>query len=119
MALDSGWPFHIGIFHSNVFSGAPMVLGRWISTLSPVALTYPVSTRPDSAVDHRRAIGPPPVSRARCSLPSHQRGDMTQLYLSSKLRLPGLGMVCWFHGWWMSTGLPSGSWVTNLSLSVQ
>ena len=39
-----------------------------------------MSTRPASAVDHSRASGPPPVSSARWSLPSNQRGDITQLY---------------------------------------
>ena len=68
-----------------------------------------MSTRPDSAVDHSRASGPPPVSRARWSLPSNQRGDITQLYLSSKSRFCGCGLVCWFHGCRRSTGLPSGS----------
>ena len=51
-----------------------------------------MSTRPDSAVDHSRAMGPPPVSRARWSLPSNQRGDITQLYLSSKSRFWGCGI---------------------------
>ena len=64
-------------------------------------------------------MGPPPVSAARWSLPSNQRGDMTQLYLLSKSRFCGCGMVCWFHGWRRSTGLPSGSRVTNISWSSQ
>ena len=48
----------------------------------------------------RRAIGPPPVSSARCSPVrlSSQRGDITQVYLPSKSRFCGRGMVVWFHG---------------------
>src|SRR5271165_6806488 len=120
IALDSGWPaLSTGGFHSNVTGGRDTVLGRLISTLWPVDFTYPKSTRPASAVAHSRAIGPPPVSSGRKSLPSNQRGDMVQLYLSSKSRLAGRGIVCWFHGWRRSTGLPSSSWVTNISLSSQ
>ena len=52
-------------------------------------------------------------------MPSNQRGDITQLYLSSKSRFCGCGMVCWFHGWRRSTGLPSGSLVTNISWPSQ
>ena len=70
-----------------------------------------MSTSPASAVAHSRASGPPPVSSARWSLPSNQRGDIVQLYLSSKSRFCGAGIVCWFHGWRRSTGLPSGSCV--------
>src|SRR6476661_11270982 len=115
MALD-----HLGIFHSKVASGLRAVFGRLITTLLPVALTQPpASTRLDRAVDHRRAMGPPPVSRARWSVPSNQRGDMTQLYLPSKSRFWGWGMVCWFQGWLRSTGLPSGSLVTNISCPSQ
>ena len=44
-----------------------------------------------------RAIGPPPVSRARCSpvRSSYQRGDITQVYLPSKFALlrPGDGRL--------------------------
>ena len=72
-------------------------------------------TSPDSAVDQSRAIGPPPVSRARWSVPSNQRGDIVQLYAFAKSRFCGFGMVCWFHGCRMSTGLPSGSMSTNFS----
>src|SRR5262245_12650937 len=71
---------HGGIFHSKVTGGRVALLGRLMTTLFPVALTKPQSTRLASAVVHRRAIGPPPVSSARWSLPSNQRGDMTQLY---------------------------------------
>ena len=111
---------HCGIFHSKVTSGLSAVFGRLMTTLCPVALTKPPrSTRPDSAVDQSRASGPPPVSRARWSVPSNQRGDMTQLYLSSKSRFCGCGIVCWFHGWLRSTGLPSGSLVTNISWPSQ
>ena len=40
-----------------------------------------MSTSPASAVDHSRAIGPPPVSSARWSpvCVSYQRGDITQV----------------------------------------
>src|SRR4051794_39198043 len=34
-------------------------------------------------------------------------------------RACGLGSVTLFHGWRLSTGLPSGSWVTNVSSLVQ
>ena len=40
---------------------------------------WSVETSPDRAVDHSRAMGPPPVSSARWSVPSNHRGDMTQL----------------------------------------
>ena len=48
-----------------------------------------MSTRPASAVAQSRAIGPPPVSRARCSpvRGSSQRGDMTQVYLPLEVAL--------------------------------
>ena len=74
-----------------------------------------MSTRPASAVAQSRAIGPPPVSSARCSLVrlSYQRGDITQVYLPAKSRFCGLGIVVWFQGCCLSTGLPSGSWLTN------
>src|SRR6266702_5079522 len=120
MAFDSGAPdLSAGIVHSKVTSGLLTVRGRLISTLWPVDLTYPVSTNPPSAVAHRRAIGPPPVSAARWFVPSNQRGDITQLYLLSKSRLAGRGIVCWFHGCLRSTGFPSGSAVTNISWSSQ
>ena len=50
-----------------------------IWTLLPVALTYGVSTLPASAVAHRRASAPPPVSSARLSPVrlSYQRGLIT------------------------------------------
>ena len=72
-----------------------------------------MSTRPAKAVDQKRAIGPPPVSRARWSPVrlSNQRGDMTQVYLPPKSRFCGLGVVVWFQGCRLSTGLPSGSCV--------
>ena len=47
------------------------------------------------------------------------RGDTTQLYLSAQSRFCGLGSVTLFHGWRLSTGLPSGSCVTNVSSLVQ
>ena len=86
---------HLGIFHSNSTSGIDAVLGKTIFTLCPVALMYPMSTLPASAVAHKRAIGPPPVSSARWSPVrlSNQRGDMTQVYLSLKSRFCGRGMV--------------------------
>src|SRR3954466_12160667 len=99
---------HFGIFHSKVTSGFNAVRGRLISTLWPVDLTCGVSTRPASAVAQRRAIGPPPVSSGRKSLPSNHRGAIVHEYLSSKSRLAGRGIVCWFHGCLRSTGLPSG-----------
>ena len=71
---------------------------------------------------HWRANGPPPVSQQTyLSLRlSYIRGETTQLYLSAKSRFCGLGIVTLFHGWRGSTGLPSGSWVTNgCSVSVQ
>src|SRR3954465_15411556 len=107
MALD-----HCGIFHSSVASGVSGVLGRLICTLRPVALTYGVSTLFASAVAHSRASAPPPVSSARLSPVrlSYQRGLMAQLELPpSRSRFCGLGIVVWFHGWRLSTGLPSGS----------
>src|SRR6516225_5501984 len=108
---------HFGTFHSNSTSGREVVFGRYILTLRPVALMYPISTRPASAVAQRRAMGPPPVSRARWSPVrlSNQRGDMTQVYLPLKSRFWGWGMVVWFHGWFWSTGLPRGSFGTNFS----
>jgi len=56
---------HCGIRHSRLASGVFGVCGRLICTLEPVALTYGVSTLFASAVTHRRASGPPPVSSAR------------------------------------------------------
>src|SRR5580693_1485774 len=108
---------HLGIFHSNSTSGSEVVLGRYIFTLLPVDLIYPMSTRPASAVAHRRAIGPPPVSIARWSPVrlSNQRGDMTQVYFPLKSRFWGLGTVVWFHGCRLSTGFPSGSVLTKVS----
>ena len=41
---------------------------------------------------------------------------MTQVYLPSKSRFCGRGVVVWFHGCRWSTGLPSGSVLTNISL---
>src|SRR3954471_9418004 len=107
MALD-----HFGIFHSSVASGVSGVLGRLIWTLLPVALTNGVSTLFASAVAHRRASAPPPVSSAVLSpaLLSDQGGLITQLKLPpSRTRFCGLGIVVWFHGWRLSTGLPSVS----------
>ena len=49
---------HCGIFHSNVVSGLSVVRGRLISTLLPVAFTYPMSTSPASAVDPEPGRGP-------------------------------------------------------------
>ena len=43
------------------------------------------------------------------------RGETTQLYLSAKSRFCGFGIVVLFHGWCLSTGLPSGSCVTYVS----
>src|SRR5208282_5163957 len=107
---------HFGIFHSNSTSGSDVVFGRYIFTLWPVDLMYPISTRPASAVAQRRAIGPPPVSRARWSpvrLSSH-RGDITQVYLPPKSRFCGRGIVVWFQGWFLSTGFPKGSVLTKV-----
>ena len=61
---------------------------------------YPMSTMPASAVAQKRAIGPPPVSSARWSPVrlSNQRGDITQVYLPSKSRFCGRGIVVWFQG---------------------
>ena len=42
------------------------------------------------------------------------RGDTTHVYLSVKSRACGFGSVTLFHGWFLSTGLPSGSSVTNV-----
>ena len=47
------------------------------------------------------------------------RGDVTQLYLSVKSRFCGFGSVTLFHGWRLSTALPSGSCVTNVSSDDQ
>ena len=47
------------------------------------------------------------------------RGEATHEYLSAKSRACGLGSVTLFHGWRLSTGLPSGSCVTNVSSFVQ
>ena len=74
MALD-----HLGIFHSKVTGPRVADLGKLMITLRPVDFTYPMSTRPARAVGHRRASGPPPVSSARWSFPSYQRGDITQV----------------------------------------
>ena len=52
-------------------------------------------------------------------MPSNQRGDITQLYLSAKSRFWGFGFVCWFQGWRRSTGFPSGSRSTNISWPSQ
>ena len=46
---------------------------------------------------------------------SYHRGDMTQVYLPLKSRFCGLGSVVWFQGCLRSTGLPSGSFLTNVS----
>jgi hypothetical protein len=59
------------------------------------------------------------VSIARWSVPSNQRGDIVHEYLSSKSRFWGAGIVCWFQGWSIETGLPSGSRSTNFSWSSQ
>src|SRR5215813_1104977 len=108
---------HFGICHSNCVSGRSAVFGRLILTLCPVDSMYPMCTRLLSAVDHRRAIGPPPVSSGRYSpeFLSYQRGDITHVYLLGKSRFWGFGIVVWFHGWRMSTGFPSGSFSTNFS----
>ena len=47
------------------------------------------------------------------------RGETTHEYLSLKSRACGLGSVTLFHGWRLSTGLPSGSCVTNVSSLLQ
>ena len=80
-----------------------------------------MSTRPAFAVTHWRANGPPPVSLAtKMSLRlSYIRGEATHEYLSAQSRACGLGSVTLFHGWRLSTGLPSGSCVTNVSSLVQ
>src|SRR6478736_6189151 len=117
MAFD-----HCGIFHSRFISGVSGVLGSVISTLCPVALTIGMWTLLASAVAHRRASAPPPVSIARLSPVrwSYQRGDITHEELPpSRSRFWGLGIVVWFHGWRRSTGLPSGSLGTNVSSLVQ
>src|SRR5450631_4026652 len=108
---------HFGIFHSNSTSGFIAVFGNTIFTLLPVDLTYPISTKPAKAVAQKRAIGPPPVSSARWSPVrlSNQRGDMTQVYFPPNSRFCGRGVVVWFQGCRLSTGLPKGSWGTNVS----
>src|SRR6478752_4844665 len=80
-----------------------------------------MSTRPAFAVTHWRANGPPPVSLAtnEPSRLSNMRGDATHEYLSVKSRACGLGSVTLFHGWRLSTSLPSGSLVTNVDSLVQ
>jgi hypothetical protein len=50
---------------------------------------------------------------------SNIRGDATHEYLSAKSRACGLGSVTLFHGWRLSTALPSGSWLTNVDSFVQ
>src|SRR5438105_9629984 len=108
---------HCGIFHSNSTAGFVALLGSRILTLCPVDSTRPPRfTSPARAVAHRRAMGPPPVSRARYLSVrlSYQRGDIVQLYLSLKSRFCGLGIVVWFQGWCLSTGLPSGSRSTKV-----
>ena len=82
----------VGICHSNDFSGRSAVRGKLIWTLLPVALTKPMSTRPERAVDQRRASGPPPVSSARCLLspgsPSwYQRGRHDPAVLAVEVAL--------------------------------
>jgi hypothetical protein len=47
------------------------------------------------------------------------RGDVTQLYLSVKSRFCGFGRVVLFHGWRLSTALPSGSFETCVSSEDQ
>src|SRR3954471_2080063 len=75
-----------------------------------------MSTKPALAVTHWRANGPPPVSLATYdpSRLSSMRGDATHEYLSAKSGACGLGSVTLFHGWRLSTSLPSGSLVTNV-----
>src|SRR5262245_59871816 len=87
---------HLGIFHSSVISGWFMVFGSCMITLLPVERRYGVDTLFASAVTHKRASGPPPVSRARYCFDSssYQRGLITQLYGPfSRLRFCGLGIV--------------------------
>src|SRR3954469_497048 len=93
---------HGGTRQLRVISGKLADFGRLMRTPSPVAFTYGVPTSFASAVTHRRASGPPPVSSARWSPVrlSYQRGLITQLYgPCSSLRFCGLGIVVWFHGW--------------------
>src|SRR3982074_1306235 len=75
-----------------------------------------MSTMPALAAHHCRANGRPPVSQQRVASVrvSYTRGDTTHLSLSANSRFCGLGSVCLFHGWFLSTGLPSGSSVTNV-----
>jgi hypothetical protein len=42
------------------------------------------------------------------------RGETTHVYLSVKSRFCGFGSVTLFHGWFLSTGLPSGSFCTKV-----
>src|SRR5262249_37220005 len=108
---------HFGMCHSNCVSGRSAVFGRLIFTLCPVDSMYPMCTRLLSAVDHRRAIGPPPVSSGRYSpeFLSYQRGDMAHFALFGQSLFCGFGIVVWFHGCRISTGFPSGSCSTNFS----
>src|SRR5437762_3131719 len=88
-----GYGWECGIFHSNVLSVFDAVFGSVMTTPEPVALTYPMSTSPASAVDHKRARGPPPVSSASRFRPSNHRGAITHVYLSSNFRFCGRGLV--------------------------
>src|SRR5215831_3047247 len=107
---------HFGMFHTCFISGIPAVLGKLNSREVPVAFIYPIFTKPAFAVTHWRANGPPPVSQQTC-LPvrlSNHLGEVTHVYLLEKSLFPGLGLVVLFQGWWRSTGLPAGSFSTNI-----
>src|SRR5689334_1743803 len=87
---------HFGTRHSSVISGRFIVRGSWMITLVPVERRYGVDTLFASAVDHKRASAPPPVSSARYCFDSssYQRGLITQLYGPfSRSRFCGLGIV--------------------------
>ena len=73
--------------------------------------------RRDPLAGERAAAGVAGRRTCRCACRS-MRGEATHEYLSAKSRSCGLGSVTLFHGWRLSTGLPSGSLVTNVSSLV-
>ena len=67
------------------------------------------------AVDHSRAIGPPPVCEGEGSPCRRTTAATSPSVLSSRSRFCGADWCAGSHGCRRSTGLPSGSWVTKTS----